>query len=56
MSLKQSTVVITLPTSTTNITGFFIMVRGFSLRNPNRTSAPAAAIFRASQQRLATVA
>src|SRR5215472_16824533 len=32
MSLIRRAVVITLPTSTTNMTGFFIMVRGFSLR------------------------
>src|SRR6516225_7882130 len=32
LSRTVSTVVTAAPTSTTNITGFFIMVRGFSLR------------------------
>src|SRR4029077_16956106 len=36
----SSTVVTTAPTSTTNITGFFISVRGFSFSNESR-SAPA---------------
>ena len=31
---------ITAPTSTTNITGFFISVRGFSFRNESRTAPP----------------
>ena len=32
-SLKTSRVVMAAPTSTTNMTGFFIMSRGFSLKN-----------------------
>src|SRR5581483_10513264 len=38
MSRKSRIVVITLPTSTTNMTGFLIIVTGFSLR---RESTPA---------------
>src|ERR1700685_303966 len=34
----RSKVVTTEPISTTNITGFFISVRGFSLRNESRTA------------------
>ncbi len=37
-SLNSSTPVIMLPTSTTNITGFFIMVRGLSLRTESSSA------------------
>src|SRR6201993_781381 len=38
MSLNSSTVVMTLPTSTTNMTGLRIIVRGFSLRTESTSA------------------